>query len=144
MKKPITWVIAIDGKEARFFARSNGNGLDKINVITAPQPDAERGRHVLGRVFESATPARHTVEPTKENEEEVSAYTSQIANYLENAANNNEFDRLVISAPPKLLGSTRKYFGKRIKEKIMFETHKDFANLDGKQILEHLNQEIVI
>jgi len=146
--KTITWVAAIDGKRAHFYTKGEERRLGDLNHTLTARPiriDVSGGRRDLGRVHERIGSARHIVEPrTSERVLEREAFVREVAHYLDDALAQGKYTRLIISAPPKVLGFLRKELSKRVKDVIALELDKDLMQLTPAQLQKHLEKIVYV
>jgi protein required for attachment to host cells len=75
-----------------------------------------------------------------QREHSVSMLAKRVDEYLEKARNERRYDRLVIVAPPKFLGTLRKELGKEVAKLVTEEVPKDLSWLNARQIEQHLSK----
>ncbi|MDB2414209.1 host attachment protein [Rickettsiales bacterium] len=143
-RKIITWIAVIDSKHARFYTRNEDHHLGELNhTLTAKliRTDEPTGRRELGRTYDSVGGARHIIEPhTSDRTLSRKAFMHEVADHLDKALEEKEYNRLVVAAPPKVLGFLRKALSKEVKDIIALELDKDLMELTPEQIQEHLNK----
>jgi protein required for attachment to host cells len=97
------------------------------------------GRNATGMVFGSAGSARHMAEPHVDAREEVKQHLAVvIARALDAAKTQKRFNRLVLVAPPKMLGEIKKHLSKAVLKAVVAELPKELTHYDGAELLEHL------
>ena len=147
-KKTITWTAVIDGKNAHFYTKGPERRLGDLNHTLTAYPirdDPSAGKRELGRVKDRIASGRHIIEPrTSDKTEQNKQFVKEVAKYLEKALEKEEYNRLVVIAPPKILGFLRKLLSQFVKDVIALELDKDFANLTPQQIQEHLEKLVYI
>lgn len=145
MKKNVTYVVAVDGKEARILAKDDNGNLKLVHDIPNKySPDKQHGRQALGRVHKSTDSSRHSVEPVDEKTVERIDFAGEITSYLHKSYKQGQFGKLVVVAPSKMLGDLRGAYGKDIKPIITAEIAKDYAHLSVREIQKHIEDELVI
>lgn len=93
----------------------------------------DKGSRRLGRVFESHEVLRHTYTPReKYKDSESKEFIAKISNIIND--NLNEYDRLIVIAPPKRLGEIRALMADTVKEKITQEIGKDLVKSPLKEV----------
>lgn len=164
VRPPITWILVADGRQAQVYIREKVEKLvplaspSKRNLFAeaiarepVPVPgmrwEAEPvehyqvGRNATGMVFESASSARHMAEPHIDARQEVKDHFARtIAERLNRAKLDKLYDRLVLIAPPKMLGEIKKYLEKRVLKQIVAEMPKDLTYFDAESLAEHLGR----
>lgn len=66
----------------------------------------------------------------------IEQFSQEIANYLEDARKQSQFDQLIIVAAPHILGLLQQHLTKYVKEMIEREIQKDFMFMKEHQLLE--------
>jgi protein required for attachment to host cells len=152
---PITWILVADGKQAQVYTREPVERRIPPSfaesVTHEPMPIAgmrwkaespsnyEVGRNATGMVFESSGGARHMAEPHVDAREEVKQHLAAVvAEALGAAKAAKQFDRLVLVAPPKMLGEIKKHLGKAVQKSVVAELPKELTHYEGETLLEHL------
>lgn len=112
MKPKKTWVVVADGARARLFANEHpGAGLQPLadGVLEGSRAlDSEIGTDEPGRSFESVGGHRHATEPrTSPHEAAEVAFLKTVAERMEAGLAAHAFDRAVVVAAPKALGTLR-------------------------------------
>ena len=72
-------------------------------------------------------PSRGTFEETDFHQLEEDRFAAQAADMLKRRALANEFERLIIIAPPKTLGELRKHYHKEVEQRLTGELAKDLT-----------------
>ena len=136
-----TWILVMDSKQALFYLKDQHGHLVKNHIIIYATSDSEceNTRNSLGRSFDSAGNARHFIEPhlDKHTQEQMS-FVREVNQYLQEALNEHAYDKLIIVAPPKILGLLRQMLSKNVMGVVAQEINKEFANLTDCQTQEAL------
>lgn len=83
--------------------------------------------------------SRHKMEPLMSPARKQNLYfVHEIAEWLENAVQNDIFDRLVIAAAPQILGDLRHVMPKAVQQKVQVEIDKNLTKMDEKSLAEEL------
>ncbi len=149
IKQPVTWVLVADGRRAQVYVRERverrGSVIrEPVPVIdmcleAEPVSDYETGRNATGMVFESVGGARHMSEPHMDAREKVKQHlATAIVDALETAKTEGRFDRLVLAAPPKMLGEIKKRLSKSALKCVIAALPKDLTHYEGDELLERL------
>lgn len=141
MKKPTIWYLIADGARARVVHRqefASGYTTElELESIEAHRPSREIGSDRPGRVGESASPARHAMEPRQDPHEAAKkAFLHEVAAALDRIDGN--FDRLVLVAPARVLPELRAALPPRLREKVSEELAKDLTRTPIGELGEHL------
>jgi protein required for attachment to host cells len=149
MKHTRTWILVADGGRARIL-ETTGKRQD-LHLVTGSQsclsnpPSHELGRDAPGRVYESVGHARHAVEPRSDPHTALEAlFASQLATMLADHLAKDDFDRLVVVAPPVMLGNLRKMIKAEVRDKIIAEIDKDLTHVPNNEIASLIEDVIII
>lgn len=132
------WVMVGDGEKALFF-RNQGDAqhpnLEVINVLEHENPrTGEQGTDRPGRAFASVGTHRSAMQETNWHKLEKHRFAKEIADALYAAAHRGDFSRLVIAAPPMIMGDLRKSMHKAVSDKVVAEVSKDLTNMPPYEI----------
>ena len=83
-------------------------------------------------------PARGTMGETDYHQMEEDKFAAETAAMLNKRVLNNEFESLIIVAPPKTLGELRKHYHKEVEKRVLGEISKDLTDHTVPQIEEAL------
>ena len=126
------WVFVGDGKKALFLINEGdaiNPNLRRLSVFENHDPPSrEQGSDAPGRAYSSVGGIRSAVEETDWHELEKERFAISIAERINKAALANQFEEIVIVAPPKILGDLRREFSKETGTKIIAEVPKDLTN----------------
>ncbi|MGB5349631.1 MAG: host attachment protein [Polyangiales bacterium] len=146
-----TWILVAHEGGARLFANDGiGNGLALVESIEHPKGRA-RDRDLAsdrpGRSFRknSGDPRRASMGQSESpHERVVSDFSRELADKLRQARVQNQFDRLVLVAPPRFLGLLRSSLDGPTSQLIIGTIHKDLATSNEAELIQHLGEVIVI
>jgi protein required for attachment to host cells len=126
------WVFVGDGQKALFLINEGdaiNPNLRRLSVFENHDPPSrEQGSDAPGRAYSSVGGIRSAVEETDWHELEKERFAISIAERINKAALANQFEEIVIVAPPKILGDLRREFSKETGTKIIAEVPKDLTN----------------
>lgn len=104
MKRAKLWYVIADGGRARFVARDEEGAFRTLSSFVSTElhkSTHELGRDRPARVKESATPARHAVEPRRDlHEAAKDDFIRTVATELAAQLKDGKFDELVLVASP--------------------------------------------
>ena len=145
MKKTVTWVLIADGARATVLANDGpGRGLRPAppgEIETELHPNREIVSDRPGRVYESATSARHAVTPRIDwHRVEKVEFAQRLAQILDQAAREGLFHRLVLVAPPRTLGDLRAALDEKTLKLVTAEIGKDLTNTPPAELPAHLGE----
>lgn len=135
------WVILADQNHMRVYCRKGqdlallGEGIPKGREVALP------AEAPFDRVFSSCSRfIRHTVGPhTSTGKKARDSFAEKIANWLQAMQQQDMYDRIVIAAPPKFLGSLRKALPASLTSYIAAEINKDLIKMEQQKLKEELS-----
>ena len=147
MKPVRTWILIADGARARIVKNTGPgrgveadtklvfrNGHHKLQEIMADKP---------GRAFDSVGKGRHAMafgaDAVREDELH---FLQSLAERLEKEALADAYDRLILVAPPRVLGDLRPFLSKLVRKRIYEEIAKDLTQLPNDRLADHLGNTI--
>jgi protein required for attachment to host cells len=125
-------VLVGDGQKA-IFSRNRGNAqhvdlvVERILERDNP-PTREQGTDRPGRTTASPGVARSAMEEVDWHYLAKERFAGELAEALYRHAHANQFERLVIVAPPKILGNLRKAFHAEVADRIAAEIPKELTS----------------
>jgi protein required for attachment to host cells len=124
-------VLVGDGQKA-LFLRNKGSAqhvaLEVERVLEQDNPATrEQGTDRPGRSVASVGAARSAVEEADWHHIAKERFADEIADALYRHAHENRFAKLVIIAPPKVLGNLRKAFHSEVTDRIIGEIPKELT-----------------
>ncbi|MGQ0589693.1 MAG: host attachment family protein [Sphingosinicella sp.] len=143
-------VLVADGRKSLFF-RNQGDAeflnlsVEKKEVQDNP-PDREQGSDTAGRAFTAAGSPRtggavsqgannrSAYEETDFHQLGEDRFAAEIAERLNSRALDNDYDALVVVAPPRTLGELRKHYHKEVERRLVGEIPKDLVNVPVDEI----------
>lgn len=141
MKKD-SWLVVANSSIARVFKIEKKHDLIEIKVLEHPESRLHNLDLVTdkpGRDFESMGMGRHAYEPkTLPKRQEFAVFAKSLADYLEGARNQGEFETLYIAASPALLGLLRQSLHPNTAKLIKGEVDKDMTQMKSQEIPAHL------
>ena len=143
-----TWVVVTDSSRARIFKTETALGpLQELAALA--HPEGRLHAHELtsdlpGRAFDSSgLGGRHAMEQNIDpKENEALKFARQIAEYLENGQNENQFTKLVLVAAPKFLGHLRQSLSDRVVALVSQEIDKNLVQQTAEDIRRHLPERL--
>ncbi len=135
-----SWIVVANSSLARIYKKDKKN-LIEIKLFEHPESRLHNRDLVddkPGRDFESVGNARHSLEPHHTpHEHEMMLFAKELANYLENARNQGNFDRLYLAASPDMLGKLRQILDHSTAKLIEAEIDKDLTQSKPSEIYNH-------
>lgn len=138
-------VIVADGKKMLFFRNEGDAEFPKLEVErkleTADAPDREQKTDAPGRAIASAGAGRSALEEVDFHQLEEDRFAADTAEMLRKRALRNDFESLIIVAPPKTLGELRKHYHKEVEKRLAAEIAKDLTGHPVNEIEKILQSE---
>ncbi|MBB6190752.1 protein required for attachment to host cells [Sphingobium wenxiniae] len=125
-------VLVADGRKILLF-RNKGDGdfphLETEVVKEQDNPaDRDQASDAPGRAFNSVGGHRSAMEQTDFHDLEESRFAAEAADMLKRRALANEYQKLIVVAPPTALGEMRKHYHKEVQSRLAGEIAKDLSN----------------
>ncbi|VXC85964.1 host attachment family protein [Sphingomonas sp. AX6] len=122
------FVVVADGRKMLFF-RNDGDAQNPNLVVERKRvqdnPDnIDQRTDAPGRSFSSVGAGRSAYEETDFHQLEEDRFAAETADLLKKRALNNDFEKLIIVAPPKTLGELRKHYHKEVESRLIGEIDK--------------------
>jgi protein required for attachment to host cells len=145
MARPLTLRIAIaDGEHARFVQPDADNVLRTIGSLdssSAHLRSRDIGSDRPGRSFESGTTARHGVGQRHDlHAMEMEKFVRLVGEQLSAASGRNEFDELLIVAPPRALHELRGALDAATQAKLVGALEKDLVKTPDHELWPHVRE----
>lgn len=123
-----TFVVVADGRKMLFF-RNDGDAQNPNLVVERKRVQDNRDNidqrtDAPGRSFSSVGAGRSAYEETDFHQLEEDRFAAETADLLKKRALNNDFEKLIIVAPPKTLGELRKHYHKEVESRLIGEIDK--------------------
>jgi protein required for attachment to host cells len=144
-----TWILIADTARAKLLTTELPE-----QAWTVVEAFENAGAHLTSKDLSPTPPgkmkqsgdakSRHTsFEPrTTPKAAELDRYVQRLTNFLEEATARRGYDRLVLVAPPHLLGMLRNQLGKQSAARMQAAIDKDLVALDNDEIRERLSAEV--
>jgi protein required for attachment to host cells len=138
-----TWVLVADARGARIFSFLEKNGQwtlhDTLKGDGSGHPD--QTSDFGPKASEHKGALRGHGEPNaKETQERRFAHT--LAHVLERGHGTKAFAKLVLVAPPKLLGDLRENLSRGLQSAVVSQVHKDYTHSGVEELMTLLRPEL--
>ena len=125
-------VVVADGEKA-LFLRNEGDALHpNLEVVREMKeenpPTREQGSDRPGRFNDGPGVHRSAVADTDWHRAQKEKFADEVADRLYRLAHHGDFDKLVIVAPPVVLGEMRRRLHKEVSDRIVGEVPKTLTN----------------
>lgn len=144
MTSRTTWVVVADGARARILAGDPAAGTLELVMPELVGRGREKGAELMadrpGRSIDSSHVGdRHAMEPpTDPKEVEKQRFVRQLAERLTEALTEGRFARLVLVAPPRVLGELRAVLPEKVRAAVVHEVDKDLTWVPVHELPGHL------
>jgi len=91
-------------------------------------PTREQGTDRPGRYLGPDRTSRSATEETDWHQQAEDRFATQVAEVLYKKAHKHDFERLIVVAPPRTLGTLRSAFRKEVAQKVSAEIPKDLTS----------------
>lgn len=126
------WVLVADGEKALFLKNGGDTVHPDLEVVRevheANPPTHEQGTDRPGRFNDGVNVHRSAVQETDWHRIEKERFAHEIAERLYKMAHRGDFERIVLVAPPVVLGELRKEMHKAVEERVVAEVPKTLTN----------------
>ena len=149
MKHAKTWILIADGGRARVLAANEpGGALTRVPGLEC-EADLPASRDIvsdkLPRAHDSVGPGRHAIEPRTDPREQLKeGFVASVAAMIDERALRGEVERLIVVAPPKVLGQLRAELSSRVKAIVVGEVGKDLTKVPDHEVASHLPDDVRI
>ena len=125
-------VLVADGRKMLFFRNKGDRMAPNLEAETVKRQDnpydRDQASDAPGRSINSVGSQRSAMEQTNFHELEETRFAVEAAELLKRRALSNEFEKLIVVAPPAALGEMRKHYHKEVQSRLVGEIAKDLAN----------------
>ena len=127
-----TFVVVADGKKMLFFRNEGDAEFLKLEVERKREQELLADRDLktseAGRTFDASGGAgRSAYEDTDFHQLEEDRFAAETAEMLKKRALRNDYQSLIIVAPPKTLGELRRHYHKEVEKRLTAEIAKDLT-----------------
>ncbi|MFZ5718236.1 MAG: host attachment protein [Pseudomonadota bacterium] len=139
----VTWIVAADASEARFFSeRARAGAVKELTEMrmspTGAEQEAGRGQRATGH--QRVGPGQHGVGERDPGHEAERRFLKRVANRLALESSQGAFDRLVLMGPPKALGMLKAELPPTVAAKVEATDPHERRRDDVEEIRRHLRE----
>jgi protein required for attachment to host cells len=133
-----SFVLVADGRKSLFFRNEGDGAFPNLRVedkAVHPNPaHHEQASDTAGQSMKTIDGRGGSMEEVDFHQLEEDRFAAETAAMLEKRALANEFESLVVVAPPKTLGELRKHYHKAVAQRLVAEVPKDLVNVPVAEI----------
>lgn len=133
-----SFILVADGRKSLFFRNEGDAEFPNLTVErkdVQDNPDhLEQATDTAGQAASPVGGASATMGETDFHDLEEQRFAADTAAMLKERALRNDFESLVVVAPPKTLGELRKHYHKEVEKRLVGEIPKDLTNLPVPEI----------
>jgi protein required for attachment to host cells len=138
-----TWIVIANGSECKIFsANLKEKHLELLKQFYFSEVRAHNrdlGKDKPGLFHESTHSMKHGIAPKYDlQDKEKNKFVQLIANFLNDEANAQKFNSLILTSSPKFLGEIRKQLTKHTTSMILKEDNKDLVHAKEREILNYI------
>lgn len=139
-----TWVLVADAGRARLLETTPGKpGFQTL--VEHQHPAGREPAHALerdraGRLRSQGDPHQGGTAQPHEDAQAVATerFARQVTDELETARRAQRYERLYVVAPPRMLGTLRRFYGAQTQRALREEINRDLSTLDGPSLAHQL------
>jgi protein required for attachment to host cells len=143
MKKAKLWYVIADGGRARFVEQDDRGTFRTLSNFVSTElhkRSEELGLDRPARVQESASPARHAVEPKRDlHDAAKEEFIRTVGAELAGLQKEGSFDELILVAPPGVIRELKDALTKPVAACVVKELHKDLTKVPDHDLTSHLS-----
>jgi protein required for attachment to host cells len=136
------FVLVADGRKALFFRNEGDAEFPNLQVEHAQEhinpADRDQKTDAAGKKPDSQGATSGTTGEIDFHQQGEDRFAAETAKLLQQRAQNGEFDKLIVIAPPRTLGELRKHYHKEVSDRIAGELAKDLTGHPVAEIEKHL------
>lgn len=141
-----TWVLIADGEKALFLRNDLDEKDPDLNVVRIEQQenpaDSEQGTDKPGRMQDTGVRQLSALQETDWHQLAKDRFADDLADKLYKYAHKKAFERIVLVAPPRVLGELRDKMHKEVSSRVVADMAKDLTNHPLDKIEQLLKSEL--
>jgi len=126
-------VLIADGRKLLFLRNKGDAAIPDLRVESHHEQDNPRDRDQSGdapsRAFSSVVTARSATEETDFHQLKEDRFAVEAAEMLRKRVLADDFEQLIIAAPPGTLSELRKHYHKEVEQRLTGEVSEDLTNM---------------
>jgi protein required for attachment to host cells len=132
------FVVVADGEKMLLFRNQGDREFPHLMVVEESEQESlsnrELRRDIPGRSFSSVGPGRSAYDEADSRQLGEDRFAAETAEMLNRRALDNEFESLIIVAPPRTLGELRRYYHGELNRRLIGEVPKNLTNVPVPEI----------
>ena len=140
-----SFVLVADGRKSLFFRNQGDAGFPNLAVegkeVHANPAHREQASDLAGQSMKTRDGHGGSMEEVDFHQLEEDRFAADTAAMLKARALRNDYESLVVVAPPKTLGELRKHYHKEVEKRLVAEVPKDLVNVPVPEIEKILQAE---
>lgn len=141
------WILVADRSQARLFQRNKpSEGIYLIHQLDHPEgklKEREINSDRPGRTFRTADAQRSGYSPDLNALDALATeFAQKLATVLDQGRSQNQYERLVLVASPRMLGMIRNSLTKLTQKLVVASWDKDLSYLSENQVVEYLDKNL--
>ena len=140
-----SFVLVADGRKSLFFRNQGDGDFPNLAVeekeVHANPAHHEQASDLAGQSMKTRDGHGGSMDEVDFHQLEEDRFAADTAAMLKARALRNDYDSLVVVAPPKTLGELRKHYHKEVEKRLVAEVPKDLVNLPVPEIEKILQAE---
>lgn len=143
MKQPTTWVCVMNSTNCRIYDYKRPLDLTLNTEVSHPENKfmtreliTDRPGHYKG----SDTSRGSFAQATDPKETMIDDFTRNIANLLDDHRKKNQYEKLILIAPPHIQGLLLQHLTKHVKQKIEKNIQKDIIYMPDHELAQYLKE----
>lgn len=126
------WVLVADGEKALFLRNEGDAEYPNLQVVREMHDDnpstRDQGTDRPGRMSDAGNGHHSAVQETDWHRIEKERFAHEIAGRLYKMAHRGDYQKIVLVAPPAVLGDMRKELHKEVQSRVSGEVAKELTN----------------
>ena len=128
-------ILVADGRKSLFFRNQGDADFPNLSVVEKDgRKDAAHHEIASDLAGRASNTLGSSMEEVDFHQQEEDRFAAETAAMLKERALRNEFDSLVVVAPPKTLGELRKHYHVEVEKRLVAELPKDLVNTPVPEI----------
>lgn len=140
-----SFVLVADGRKSLFFRNQGDADFPNLQIEDKEVQDNpahhEQASDSAGMSMKSKDGRGGSMEEVDFHQQEEDRFAADTAEMLQARALSNDFEALVVVAPPRTLGELRKHYHKEVEKRLVAEVPKDLVNVPVPEIEKILQAE---